>query len=701
VNPNSDRRGEGVALAGGIVSLALFGLLLALGLYASSTALLATGLLAGTAAGIWALAYVQLHQLRLLDEERFEVAELERERQERLAGARTIFEESDLEQMDALSMGRRLRAVERWFVPIGGLAVAAVQIFCGLRLLPGPLAFALVKSDENSPIDRSAIGLATATIAGTAFITFLISRWALSLARLPQYHKVRSGGNVMFGVTMASLAVALGLGGVMAFDAPYIERWVAMGIGVLMLVLAIEMTLNFVLNFYRPRVAGVLDRSFFDSRILGMFSEPGGVLRSLADAVDYQFGFKVSETWFYQLLGRWIVPLLLVQAGVLWLMTAMVVVPVGHEAVIERFDFGGSSVSVVTPGVTFTWPWPINRATQIPTERIQRVEVGYQRTDEDEARSRDPSEPQLWTVQHRKNEYALLVPDRTAAADESLPLNLLSLTAPIQWRVKPGHTLEYHRMARDVPELVESMAYRVLTRFAGKADILDLLSSGGAAAAETVRAALQEELDRAGPEGGDLGVEVVQVSLASIHPITVSAEAYEDVVASYQRKESKILRARGEADRSEIEAGGLKHAALYDAIIREEKALAAQPAASRTSQGADAIEETQEVNRMLLEESGGLAQAIVSSAQQFAQQRVQSEAAGADLYKIQLQLYRQAPQSFMQRSWLERLERALEGSRKYILTLKDNNRVTVEFIETPPLANDLIQTTIQGLKKGD
>jgi len=72
-----------------------------------------------------------------------------------------------------------------------------------------------------------------------------------------------------------------------------------------------EMVVNFVLAFYRPRVAGEPRRVFYESRLLGVFCEPEGIIRSVAQTIDYQFGFRVSETWFYRLLGRIVLPLLL------------------------------------------------------------------------------------------------------------------------------------------------------------------------------------------------------------------------------------------------------------------------------------------------------------------------------------------------------------------------------------------------------
>ncbi len=78
-----------------------------------------------------------------------------------------------------------------------------------------------------------------------------------------------------------------------------------------MILLGLEIALNLVMDIYRPRLNGQYSRSAFDSRLLGIINEPGGILRSAADALDYQFGFQVSQTWFYKLLEQAIIPLIL------------------------------------------------------------------------------------------------------------------------------------------------------------------------------------------------------------------------------------------------------------------------------------------------------------------------------------------------------------------------------------------------------
>ena len=101
---STDRRGEMVALMGGGVCLAAAGLAFGLAAWTESLVLWAAGFQIAGVIGIWFLVWIQLHQARLVAEEGLEVAELERQREEKLGGARTIFDDEDLDQMDRLVM---------------------------------------------------------------------------------------------------------------------------------------------------------------------------------------------------------------------------------------------------------------------------------------------------------------------------------------------------------------------------------------------------------------------------------------------------------------------------------------------------------------------------------------------------------------------------------------------------------------------
>ena len=68
--------------------------------------------------------------------------------------------------------------------------------------------------------------------------------------------------------------------------------------------------LTLLLEVYRPRVKGRETRLLYHSRVMSLISQPESLFTTAAHALDYQFGFKVSDTWFFQFLQRafaWIV----------------------------------------------------------------------------------------------------------------------------------------------------------------------------------------------------------------------------------------------------------------------------------------------------------------------------------------------------------------------------------------------------------
>ena len=66
--------------------------------------------------------------------------------------------------------------------------------------------------------------------------------------------------------------------------------------------MAVEVLLTLLLEIYRPRVKGQLARPLYDSRVIGLLTQPESLFTTAAQTLDYQFGFKVSETWFFQVL---------------------------------------------------------------------------------------------------------------------------------------------------------------------------------------------------------------------------------------------------------------------------------------------------------------------------------------------------------------------------------------------------------------
>jgi len=685
----ADRRSELAALLGGVLSIAATGVLAWLGLWTGSDTFWAAAFQAAGTIGIWFLSWMQIHQLRLIAEERLEVAELERLRQEKLGGAQTIFEEEELDQMEKLAMGRRLRSLEKYLIPFVALIIAAVHVVGGLALwgtIPfGPLT-------ESGGTDLDAARPAAFFALGIAFGCFMFSRYAMGMSRVPGSSALRAAGNYLFGASAVCLAVFVVLLCAMS-GMDRAEWYLTKAVSILLFVLAGEIVINYIFDFYRPRIADEVHRPFYDSRLLGMFSEPGGILNSLAKSVDYQFGFKVSETWFYKLLGRAILPLLLVQIVVIFLLTTIVIVSPGHQAVIEHF--GKPREMTAGPGIHFTWPWPIDQVDIIPVERVQRIEVGYVSDDRDAHGKL--GEPVLWTQKHYAKEYLLLVGDKAASENTKLPINLLSVNMPVQWRVKdePGEVLRYHRQSANVAAIVESIAYRELTRYAAQADLQDLMGAGGIKTAEDLWERVQAACDKGGLDGEGLGVKIVNLGIGGIHPPSdeETAKAYEEVVNAFERRDTTILKAQGDAAKTRVNAGGAISPQLYKEIIAEDEARAAG--------AADAAERSARVEQMMLRQAGGNTRIRVGMAVEKTYGRIFEEQSNAERFAAQLAAYKAAPEVFMLRSYLRMLKDGLVRVTKYVVAVNDPGKVRLNLDLKPKQALDVMAAELQAVDKAN
>jgi len=101
-----------------------------------------------------------------------------------------------------------------------------------------------------------------------------------------------------------------------------------------------------------------------------------GLVHHRAQALDYQFGFKVSETWFFKLAQQSLPGLLLAQLVVLLLSTCVVFINAGEQGVLERCGrlvAGG----VLPPGAHLKLPWPVEKIYRYRTDQIQSFAIGF------------------------------------------------------------------------------------------------------------------------------------------------------------------------------------------------------------------------------------------------------------------------------------------------------------------------------------
>src|SRR5205823_5673901 len=143
--------------------------------------------------------------------------------------------------------------------------------------------------------------------------------------RLENQRLLRPGANyLLLGAYLCAL-VALSIIAMLA-DFARVDFYLAEALCGLLAVLAIENLLGLVLEVYRPRIKGKIGILLYDSRLVGLLSHPESLLTTAAQVLDYQFGFKVSETWFYRFLQKAFFWLVLAQGVILLASTCVVVV---------------------------------------------------------------------------------------------------------------------------------------------------------------------------------------------------------------------------------------------------------------------------------------------------------------------------------------------------------------------------------------
>jgi len=442
------------------------------------------------------------------------------------------------------------------------------------------------------------------------------------------------GAWLIAGAVASAAAVVAGLcfkSGLRDYD-PVIARILL----VVYLVLAVELVLSFVVEFYRPRTLEE-SRPVFESRILALFTEPGGVMRNFADMLDYQFGFKVSSTWMYSFVERAIFPLILLWALLLWGSTAI------HE--VDSNEVGlrsnlGKLINVdkpLGPGIYFTLPWPFGTIDKYSCDQIYEVVIGHDDHEHEEEeeyvddghghtpppkkdKKKEDLSVVLWTAEHGEGNNNFIVANDVSHSGGDKSGDILGdfyfvgLSMPIQYHVRPDGVYNYVYGSVDAREVIKNIGHMVVTEYLASAPFYHVITGGRRDAEEKLKARIQAECD-----ARKLGVQIIAANLVGIHPPTQVGTEFQKVLGAMEEREKMVLAA--EAYKAQV----LPQAKAEALAIREQ----ASAASYQTATVAKAVSER---------------------------------------FLKQLQAYQTMPKLFMLKNYLDFLEKDCKDVRKYVLS---------------------------------
>ncbi len=613
----------------GLVNLVLLLLAGAVGLFISRQ----SGSFAGQAgmaflgAGIL-VAILSWFQMRLEDRERLEKLELEE--LARSAKGSTLFDTGDAEIFPAQ---RAREQFERFIVPGVTFLLFVLQAVGAVGL------WVWLQPAMAAPLRQPMLLLAL--FGMFALVLLLIGKYGAKLAQLDNQRLLRPGSAYVLLGSAVSFVIALGIGAVEA-GFPRVDLYLARGLAILLGVAAVETLITLVLEVYRPRVKGrVESRVIYESRLVGLLGQPAGLFSTVAQALDYQFGFKVSDTWFYQFVQRsagWVV---LGQLAILLLSTCVVFIDAGEEALLERWGRPVAGREILGPGVHFKAPWPMDEIYRERTREVRSFLIGLI-PDEDPKKERE-QKTMLWTVSHAKEEFNMMVasrdvrPSSSGVADQAPPVNLVTVNIPVQYEIRDLRAWATQHAA--ATNHLERLAMREVNLYLVGVDFFEFMSSGAATAAKALRANIQQAADDA-----KLGVNILFVGLQGVHPPVKVGKDFNAVSAAGQEKEAFIERARAYA--------------ITNAIYARAEAT----------------------NRIRLAESHRL-RVIASTVAQAAQ------------FTNQAKAYQQSPEVYQQRAYLAALVRGASGARKFVLTSTNAKEVVTLNLEDK-IRTDLLDVNV-------
>ena len=287
------------------------------------------------------VAAVSWFQMRLEDRERLEKLELEE--LAKTHGGSALFEARGRRGVPGAALARAVRAVLR--AGVHGAAVPAAG-----RRGVFALALAVAEHDALPEVKQPITGLALFGVF--ALVLFLLGRFSATIARLEHHRLLRPGASYLLFNAFLCLVVALGHGrglGRVSRRRTFTSRT---SCAVCWRLVAVETLVQLVLEIYRPRVKGKVERPLYESRLVGLAGPAGRADYHGGASLDYQFGFKVSETWFYRFFEKALGWLVLLQVGALVLSTCVVFIDAGEQGVLEHFGNAGRAARRWAPART-------------------------------------------------------------------------------------------------------------------------------------------------------------------------------------------------------------------------------------------------------------------------------------------------------------------------------------------------------------
>ncbi len=228
----------------------------------------------------------------------------------------------------------------------------------------------------------------------------------------------------------------------------------------------------------------------------------------------------------------------------LWMLSGIFQVSATQLGIVMRF---GEPKQVVSPGLRYHLPYPIEDVILAEVTSSRKVEVGYSSDDSFRRNSETPN----------ASESMMLTGDE----------NIIEVSFDVMWQVDPTRVKDFLFNIKDPLTTVKAVAQSAMREVVGQTNIQTAITTGRTDIEQKTMDLIQKNLDQY-----KTGIQVTQVNLRGAMPPVEVADSFQDVTRARSDKETKINQAETYRNKVIPEAEGqsakmLQEAAAYKAQI--------------------------------------------------------------------------------------------------------------------------------------
>ncbi|MEB0094430.1 protease modulator HflK [Pseudomonas sp. CCI4.2] len=352
-------------------------------------------------------------------------------------------------------------------------------------------------------------------------------------------------------------------------------------IGLLPVLVALELLLRAVMSLFSPRTERIEPRLLASSFVAGLLRWPPQPLLALQNELHNRFGIDLRQIWAFTYMRRAFLPVLAVVLGLGWVLSGVHEIPMQGRGIYERF---GKPVQVFGPGLHTGLPWPFGRVLAVENGVVHELATSVSESNAVEQVLEPAEGPaplsanRLWDASHI-NEKSQVIASSAGDKPSTQKQSFQIVNMDVRFVYRIGLTDQAAMAATynsaDVPTLIRSTASRILVHDFASRTLDELLGEQRAALSSDIGDAVQADLKKL-----DSGVEILATVVESIHPPAGAANAYHAVQAAQIGAQALISRERGAASEQ-------SNLAELNASVEKDNASAAAREVMALAQGAD------------------------------------------------------------------------------------------------------------------